>query len=147
VITVAAVKTNAATIVGKISGIEMEMMLDSGSSVSLVRQDVIAKELRSVSRIPQPASLRLVTASGEPLEIVGHVKAVVSIGNLEIPHNFIVVDRLITQAILGIDFLHSHGLVLDCTAEQVAIHQSRHKNNPGESTRLPQLHPLLEAEN
>jgi len=34
VITVAAVKTNAATIVGKISGIEMEVMLDSGSTCS-----------------------------------------------------------------------------------------------------------------
>ena len=34
VITVAAVKTNAATITGKISGIEMEMMLDSGSTCS-----------------------------------------------------------------------------------------------------------------
>ena len=51
VITVAAVKTNAATIAWKISGIEMEMMLNSGSSVSLVQQDVIAGELRSVSRM------------------------------------------------------------------------------------------------
>ena len=54
-------------------------MLDSGSSVSLVRQDVIA------ARIPQPPSLCFVTASGDPLEVVGHVKAVVYIGSLEIP--------------------------------------------------------------
>ena len=106
VITVAAVKTKAATILGKIGGSAVEMMLDSGSSVSLIRRDVIAG-LQGIRKIPESPSLRLVTASGEPLVIVEHIQATVCIGNLEIAHNFIVVDRLITPVILGIDFLRA----------------------------------------
>lgn len=52
VITVATVKTNVATVLGKIGGVDVEMMLDSGSSVSLIRQDVMARGIQGVRRTP-----------------------------------------------------------------------------------------------
>ena len=50
VITVAAVKTNA-IVTGKIGGTKIEMMLDSGSSVSLIRQDMITCSMQDMVRL------------------------------------------------------------------------------------------------
>ena len=41
------------------------MMLDSGSAVSLVREDTLP-EVQGIERLP-PTQMRLVTVSGEPM--------------------------------------------------------------------------------
>ena len=55
----------------------MEIMLDSGSSVSLIRQD-IAKCLNGTTSAGDTPKLRLVSAGGEELPIVNSVKASVA---------------------------------------------------------------------
>ena len=47
-------------------------------------------------------SLQLVTAAGNPLPILDHVRAAVKLGELEIMHNF-VVENLVSPVILGVD--------------------------------------------
>jgi len=51
---VAAVRTNAAVITGLLGGVPMEIMLDSGSAVSLIRRDMISPQMTSVVHIPLP---------------------------------------------------------------------------------------------
>ena len=99
------------------------MMLDSGSSVSLIRQDMITCSMQDMVRLQGICNMQLVTASGQPLKIVRRIKVPVSVGNLELNHIFVVVDQLITSAILGIDFFHMHDLVLDFTSMPVEIHK------------------------
>ncbi len=53
-ITVAAIKTNAAVIKGEIGGIAMDMMLDSGSAVSLVRRETMKRSQDIVWKQPTP---------------------------------------------------------------------------------------------
>ena len=63
VITVAAVRSSAATLTGELASKPMEMMLDSGSAVSLVRKEEADKLQDKLTNIPIP-QVRLVTASG-----------------------------------------------------------------------------------
>ena len=53
------------------------------------------------------------TASGEDLPMVDHIQVPVKLGELEVLHNFVVIENLVAPVILGVDFLHDNGLVLD----------------------------------
>ena len=108
---VAAVRPGAATIQGEIGEVKVEMMLDSGSSVSLIREDVL-KQLTRYCRIPSK-KLQLVSAAGEPIPVVDHVSVSIRLGELQMEQPFVVVASLIMPAILGMDFLHTHGIILD----------------------------------
>ena len=55
----------------------------------------------------------LVTASGDRLPIMDHIKAPVQLGELELMHTFVVVESLVSPVILGLDFIHENALVLD----------------------------------
>ena len=97
----------------------MDMMLDSGSSVSLVRKDVLSE----VSGVCAAGSreLRLVTAAGEPIPVLGYVSAPVKVGQVSVEHPFVVVKSLIAGVILGIDFLRQHELVLDFAFSPIKV--------------------------
>ena len=123
VVVVAVVRNKAATTRGIIGGVEAEVMLDSGSSVSLVRQEVLSQ----APKMPSVASaepIQLYTASGDPLRILDRVRAPVKIGDLELIHEFVVVENLVSPVILGVDFLHNNGLVLDFSSLPVTVHTS-----------------------
>jgi len=113
VVTVLAVKSSSASLTGEFAGTVMEMMLDSGSAVSLVvKQEITNLGQDKLTNIPA-SKLRLVTASGEPLPITGCVQALVRISWLEVVHQFLVVERLVAPVILGIDFLQQHNVILN----------------------------------
>ena len=70
---------------GKVGNVNVEVMLDTGSAVSLLRH----KEVGSLF-------IELVTASGELLLILNHVEVTVQMTNtLKAPHQFHVVHSLI----------------------------------------------------
>ena len=94
---------------GSISRLNLEVMLDSGSSISLLAQANVA-QMTNIIEKPVPKVL-LRTASGIPLPVVSYVTASVLIQNVEtlLQHDFCVVSDLIVPAILGLDFLQQHG--------------------------------------
>ena len=105
---------------GELGGVKVETMLDSGSSVSLVQRGVLL-QARGIKKVKGTKPLRLVTASGDDLPIVDHIRAPVKLGELELVHEFVVVESLVAPVILGIDFLHDNALVLDFTATPVRV--------------------------
>ena len=91
---VAAVKSKAAVLTGEPGGVKVEAMLDSGSSVSLVQCGVLS-QAQGIKRVKGVKSLRLRTASGDSLPIVDCIVAPVRIGELELMHEFVVVQNLV----------------------------------------------------
>ena len=84
---------------------------------------------------------------------MGHIRAPVKLGELKLLHDFVVVEYLVTPAILRVDFLHENALVLDFTQSPVVIWGTK----PGPPGPLPQpqvslisdqvqVLPLYEAE-
>ena len=75
-VTVATIKNKATVIMGEVGNASVEIMFDSGSAVSLLRKrDMeLMKSLQHVDKHPQ---VTLITASLEPLAVVGHVRTTV----------------------------------------------------------------------
>ena len=127
---------------GSVGDTAAEIMLDSGSSVSLLRQE-LAQKATGVVRTQPRHKMRLVTAAGESLPILGYVKATVRLGTLEKLHDFVVMKDLITAVILGTDFLQLHGLVLDFTTTPVTVAPSKLSAN---QESAPPITPIRTAE-
>ena len=116
---VAAARSSATTVQGRVGDTEVEVMLDSGASVSLVREDTATRLLGS-----QPvseASVHVISATGEPIPVLGLVILPVQVRPIEVDHPLVVVQSLITPVILGINFLQAHGLILDFTTTPVHV--------------------------
>ena len=74
-VVVAAIKKHATLIPREIGDFAMVIMLDSGSSLSLVRQLMVPR-MSNVTNVKLLASQpSLVTASGDPLPIRGYIRA------------------------------------------------------------------------
>ena len=118
-VVIAAVRSNTPIVRGQLGSVDMDMRLDSGSSVSLVRKGVLSE----VSGVCATASreLRLVTAAGEPIPVLGYVSEPVEVGQVGVEHPFMVVKSLIAGVIIGIDFLRQHELVLDFAFSPIKV--------------------------
>ena len=96
-VVVAAVWSQGAVIKGVLGNMCVDVMMDSGgSSISLIMESFA----KNYNHQP-PTDLNLISAAGEPIPVIGQVVARISVGNLLVDHNFIVVHSLITPVILG----------------------------------------------
>jgi len=68
--------------------------------VSLVEYNTLTG-MKDVVSVQCAKSLRLVTASGNQLPILKHIRTCVEFNDV---HDFVVIDSLVTPVILGIDF-------------------------------------------
>lgn len=142
---VAAVKTKAATVKGSFGGVEIDMMMDSGSSVSLIQIGLLACA-QGVTKVRPVPKLRLVTASGDELKVQDYVSARVKLDRMEWKHDFLVVERLVAPVILGVDFLQKNGLVLDFASTPVTVTSTTSNFTLPHSTPSPVFHPEYKPE-
>ena len=103
------------------------MMLDSGASISLIREGT-AKLLRESCSV-STTSVHVVSATGDPIPVLGRAIFAVRIGPITVDHPLVIVQSLITPVILGIDFMQAHGLVLDFTTTPVQVTSPRISNS------------------
>ena len=130
VVVVAAVKSKATVITGRFGGVLVEIMLDSGRSISLVQHDVLV-QAQDVVQVKARRPLQLMMASGEQLYVRGHIRAPFKIDELNLLHKFVVVESLVAHVILGVDFLFANALVLEFTQSPDIVCHS----NPGPQPR------------
>ena len=108
--------TNNSTLVvdGFIGGRRAKMLVDSGSAVSILHQDVwrecTATTTESQLDIAVPP---VVAANGGALNILGHTSLVVEVAGLKAEFSFLVAEKLTQECILGADFLHQHKCIID----------------------------------
>ena len=84
----------------------------------------------------------LITASDEPLQITGCVQAPVGISQLNVIHQFLVVDKLVAPVILG---LQQHNLVLNFASRPVTINAFTQRVDQKLETIPDDLQPIVEA--
>ena len=84
-VVVAAVKSQGAIVKGELGGLCVEVMMDSGSSISLMMES-FAKNYENRSTIK---GLKLVSAAGEPIPVIGKVIAPITVGALCVDHNLL----------------------------------------------------------
>ena len=94
--------------------------MDSGAAVSLIHlQAYKLMPDTSKTAITLPGELEtLTTADGSPMHIIGHAAITLHLKNLRVTHHSIVVESLITDVILGIDFQREYRISYDWDEEK-----------------------------
>jgi len=136
----AAVQPSAAVTKGMICEREVDMMLDTGSSISLIEESVAAAFSREDII---PSNVKLVSAAGNSIPVLGCITLPIQLGNLTARHSLVVVRSLISPVILGLDFLQTNEIVLDFTSKALKI--STLHSNTSSGGHLQELLPLFDA--
>lgn len=118
------VKDDALYVSGETKGVPLEWLLDTGSSRSLLSEDVYM-------RIPQASRPELVACvgglkmvDGDQLSALGRAKFVVQVDKTEYVHEFIVACTT-DDGILGMDFLREHGGLIDLAHDRFTLNGQR----------------------
>jgi transposase InsO family protein len=106
---------------GNVEGIPSSVLVDTGSSLSLIDHNFVRTELHSSyeSRGPKPT---IIAANGQPLQILGYANFQVELDNLIVVQQFWVVIDLAPKCILGCDFLINNPqgpFVIDVAAGEI----------------------------
>lgn len=105
--------TFAAYIRGIVEGSDMHIMLDTGSSISFISEN-IKMSLPSLNRRPLKKDFILSkSVTGQNLDTLGTVNVVLRLGSLDLQHEVQVIRNVGQTIILGLDFLQQHDAVLD----------------------------------
>ena len=91
------------------------MLVDSGTAVSLIHLQaykLMPDTLKTAITLPGELET-LTTANGSPMHIIGHATITIHLKNLRVTHHFIVVESLMTDVILGIDFQREYRILYD----------------------------------
>ena len=93
---------------------DVKFLVDTGSKFTLLHSDVIVWQLlpdRDRGTL-EPCNLPLVGVGGEPLKVQGKGVVNLALGKVRTKHT-VYVTTIVNSGILGIDFLQSHGGILD----------------------------------
>ena len=96
---------------GKLEDEAVNMTIDTGSSISLIKYEVLEKIGLDLSNV-QPISNYLQSVTGEKKRMSGRITLQCHIGDRQFLHNFWVAD-IHENCILGLDFLNEHNCFLD----------------------------------
>ena len=89
--------------------------MDSSAAVSLVHLQaykLMPDTLKTAITLLGELEM-LTTADGSPMHIVGHATITIYLKNLRVTHHFIIVESLMTDVILGIDFQREYRILYD----------------------------------
>ena len=95
-------------------------LVDSGAAVSLIHLQaykLMPDTLKTAITLPGELET-LATADGSPMHIIGHATITLHLKNLRVTHHFIVVESLMTDVILGIDFQREYRISYDWDEEK-----------------------------
>ena len=94
--------------------------MDSGTAVSLIHLQaykLMPDTLKTAITLPGELET-LMTANSSPMHIIGHATITIHLKNLRVTHHFIVVESLMTDVILGIDFQREYRIPYDWDEEK-----------------------------
>ena len=98
-------KEESLTVMGHIEGVPCPMVVDTGANISIVRPDVLSKQLRNSV---QATTSVLKTATGETATVHGKLQLKVKL----VVHVALLAD-ISDKFILGLDFVMAHGCSVD----------------------------------
>ena len=97
--------TGGYRISGKVNGVSASFLVDTGASVTLIRDDIWRQTQIASNRLEPWTGRRLLGADGSPLQIHGRAEAELDLGGRLFTTYVVIAAGLSTEAILGVDFL------------------------------------------
>ena len=109
---------------GRVSGVDLTFLIDTGTAVTLLREDVWDRIIKNTELLPNP-NLELVGADGSALKIHGTASLTLELNGKEVPMDAAVVSPLTTEGILGLDFLKSQRASIDLEREELRLQKQK----------------------
>ena len=98
-------------------------LLDSGSVATIVSEQFVSRHGLNTVTSSQDSDIRLISASGKPLDIVGSTDFTVNIRGLLVPIYAKVARYVTHDLILGTDFLRENGVIIDYNLGIVSLNE------------------------
>ena len=108
------------TVAVQVNGATSSLLADTGSAISLIRQDLWKKCRREHDKL-EPWTQRLVSVDGSPVSVLGCSQMRITIGSDTFHHTVLVVYTLTTEGILGLDFLKEYRCSVDLGENMLKI--------------------------
>jgi hypothetical protein len=99
-------------------------LLDTGCGTSVVSERLVRKLRLPITPIRDGESSVLFGASGHTIHVLGRTEISLKLGGLTVPFNFLVVQPLTQDLILGLDFLESTRAVINCSDRTVTFYDN-----------------------
>ncbi|XP_065067478.1 uncharacterized protein LOC135693031 [Rhopilema esculentum] len=94
-------------------------MLDTGAAVTVVSKEVFDQAFPKANL--QESNVQLVSASGDPLKVIGKTEMILALGHLQVTFPVTVIDNFRFQCLLGNDFMAKHGLRIQYDTKTVVF--------------------------
>ena len=104
--------TAALRVPGHIGSASVQFLVDAGAVILVARFDVIPDPLRTL--ISYFSDITAVSASGHLLDVVGNAILPLTVGYIELKHEFTIVRSLTVDCLLSVDFLTGNSATVDC---------------------------------
>lgn len=99
---------------GFVDGRVVEMLVDTGSAVTLVHKRLLDRI--GVVKVLEGVEDRVVSANGQPLGILGRCDLRIGIGGVDELHPVLVANDVTQDCLIGVDFLARHKVKIDFAA-------------------------------
>eukprot|EP00731_Ephydatia_muelleri_P010468 Em0005g1054a len=98
------------TIQGHIEGFGVSMLVDTGSSVTLIVWNKVKIKVKSSL---SPCTVPVMAVNGEQLMVAGEIDLHLQIGTHQGKHKVLVVEQMLQQCLLGTDYLEKQKCLVD----------------------------------
>ncbi|KAL1232310.1 Retrovirus-related Pol polyprotein from transposon 17.6 [Trichinella spiralis] len=98
-------------------GYRARILFDSGSTISLICKILLS--LTNCDKNVSACDVVLLTASGEDVNPRNSVTLPLQLGSFDGRHHFVVMDSLLTDVILGTDFMTKYGICIDLGGRKI----------------------------
>ena len=103
---------------GKVNGIELGIVIDTGSATTIISQSLLSK----LGTPPMSHSQhQVVSATGDPLLVLGTLDVYIEVGTVAVTHPVIVCGNITHECIVGVDFLTLHGFDVKFSTKTLEI--------------------------
>ena len=108
---------------GLVGGQPVDMLVDTGSAVTLVHQRVLDRSPKNfqLSVVGEPV---VVSANGQPLNIRGKCDLQICVDGVNVVHSVLVAADVTQNCLLGMDFLGKHGCTIDFKTSSLSFGSS-----------------------
>ena len=101
---------------GELNGLSVKLLIDTGASCSLVSADPCGRLRCTVNQV----GTKVVAAKGATLHVGSSVDLFIKFSDIASKHTFLVSPDILWDAILGMDFLQQHDVVLDTSSRIIS---------------------------
>ena len=109
---------------GRIAGSEVDFLLDTGASVSVISEELFNAQWGhwSVRRLPLPKHIRITGVTGHAIKIIDYVEVEIELLKKKMKRPMLVVSGLhLTHAILGYDTIREEGIIINGADNKITI--------------------------